>query len=73
MIYRYIKTRGTGTVFILSVQLVVDFLITNVCQRLQIMGKMDKVIGKAIGKNPVKIIPCLRLLSQVHFHLLCFK
>lgn len=72
MIYRYIKTRGTATVFILSLQLV-DFLITNVCQRLQIMGKMDKVIGKAIGKNPVKIIPCLLLLSQVHFHLLCFK
>lgn len=39
----------------MSLQPIVDFLITDVCQKLQIMGTVDKAIGKAIGKSTEKL------------------
>lgn len=57
----------------MSLQPILNFLINDVCQRLQIMGTRDKVIGKSIGKSTEKFITCLLLLCQVHLHLDCFK
>lgn len=65
MAYIYIRTREDVTVFILSLQPVVDFLVTDACQRLQITGRVDEAIGKAMGESTVTIRPCPLLLGQV--------
>ena len=59
----FIRPRENVTVYVLFVQPVVHFLITDACHRLKIMVSVGKTIGKDMRKNIATTISCLLLLS----------
>lgn len=60
-----IKPRENVAMFILSLNSIPDFLISDACQRLQIVGSVVNIIRADMRKSIATILSCLLLLSQV--------